>query len=95
MFQNNQRQFYRELYQERERCNDDQPDAEESKMFWGDIWTEVVDHIRDGKWLKELQRKVNFTKQERVDISKKSLKNILGRMLSWKSPSPDLVQEFG
>ena len=34
MIQNNQKQFYRELNQEGERCDDDQPDAEESKMFW-------------------------------------------------------------
>ena len=33
MFQNNQRQFYGELNQEGERCNDDQPDAKESKKF--------------------------------------------------------------
>ena len=31
IFENNQRQFYRELDQEEERCNDDQPVAEESK----------------------------------------------------------------
>ena len=29
MFQNNQRQLYRELNQKGERCNDNQPDAEE------------------------------------------------------------------
>ena len=34
MFQNNQRQVYRELNQEGERCHDDQPDAEESKKNW-------------------------------------------------------------
>ena len=33
MFQNNQRHFYRELSQERERCDDDQPNAEELKSF--------------------------------------------------------------
>ena len=37
MFQNNQRQFYREVNQEEERCGDNQADAEESKKFWGDI----------------------------------------------------------
>ena len=37
LFENNQRQFYRELDQEEERCNDDQPVAEESKQFWGNI----------------------------------------------------------
>ena len=40
MFQNNQRQFYRESNQEGERCHDDQPDAEESKKKLGDTWSE-------------------------------------------------------
>ena len=31
LFENHQRQFYRELDQEEERCDDDQPLAEESK----------------------------------------------------------------
>ena len=31
LFENHQRQFYRELDQEEERCGDDQPLAEESK----------------------------------------------------------------
>ena len=35
LFENNQRQFYRELDQEEERYNDDQPVAEESNQFWG------------------------------------------------------------
>ena len=38
MFQNNQRWLYRKLNQEGERKGD-QPDAEESKRFWGDIWS--------------------------------------------------------
>ena len=33
MFQNNTRQFHRELNQEGERCNDDQPDAEASQRL--------------------------------------------------------------
>ena len=75
-------------------CYDDQPDAEESKMFWGDIWSESVDHSRDTKWLKNLQSEVSVTKQEKVDVAKESLKKILGRMPNWKSPGPDLVQGF-
>ena len=35
LFENNQRQFYRELDQEKERGDDDEPVAEESKQFWG------------------------------------------------------------
>ena len=74
MFQNNQKQFYRELNQVGERCDDDQPDAEKSKKFLGDIWSESVDDNRDAKWLKDLQSEVNVTKQEKVDITKDSWK---------------------
>ena len=35
LFENKQRQFYRELDQQEERCDDDQPVAEELKQFWG------------------------------------------------------------
>ena len=37
LFENNQREFYKELDQEVERCDDDQPVAEELKQFWGNI----------------------------------------------------------
>ena len=94
MFQNNQMQFYREVNREGERWDDDEPDAEESKKFWGDIWSESVDHNRDAKYLKNLQSEINVTKKEKVDITKESLKKILGRMPNWKSPGPDLVQGF-
>ena len=33
LFENTKRQFYRELDQDQERCDDDQPAAEESKQF--------------------------------------------------------------
>ena len=51
LFENDQRQFYRELDQEEERCDDDQPVAEESKQFWGNIWSQSADHKKDAKWL--------------------------------------------
>ena len=59
LFENNQRQFYRELGQEEERCDDDQPGAEESKHFWGNIWSQSADHRKDAKWLQHLLSEVN------------------------------------
>ena len=94
MFQNNQRQFYRELNQAGERCDDDQSDAKASKKFGGGIWSESVDYNRDAKLLNDLQSEVNLTKQEKVAKTKESLKKILGRTPNWKSPGPDLVHGF-
>ena len=59
LFGNNQRQFYRELDLERERGDDDQPVAEESKQFWGNIWSQSADHKKDAKWLQDLRRYYN------------------------------------
>ena len=91
LFENNQRQFYRELDQEEERCDDDQHVPEESKPFWGNIWSQSADHKKDAKWLQDLQSEVNVKKQEKIDITTGSFKKILGRMPNWKSPGPDLV----
>ena len=94
LFENNQRQLYLELDQEKERCDDDQPVAAESKQFWGNIWSQSADQRKDAKWLQDLRSEVNIKKQEKIDIATESLKKILGRMPNWKSPGPDLVQEF-
>ena len=38
--------------------------------------------------------RLHVTKWEKVDITKESLKKILGRMSNWKSPGQDSVQRF-
>ena len=77
-FENNQRQFYRELKQE-ERCADDQPVAEESlKQFCGNILSrQPPNHKKGAKWLQDLRSEVNVSKQEKIDITIGSLKKIL------------------
>ena len=83
-FENNQMQFYRELDQEEERC-DDSSLAEESKLFWGNIWSQSADHKKDAKWLHDLRSEANVKKQEKTDITTGSLKKILGRMPKLKN----------
>ena len=94
LFGNNQRQFYRELDQEEEKGDDDHHVAEESKQFWGNTLSQSADHKKDAKWLQDLRSEVNVKKQEKIDITTKSLKKILGRMPNWKSPGSELVQRF-
>ena len=85
MFQNNQRKFYNELNQEEERCYDNWPDAVESKKFLRDIWSELIDHNRDAKWVKNFQMEISVPKQEKLNITKRSLKKSLDRISNWKS----------
>ena len=82
----NKKQFYRELDQEEERCDDNQPVAEELNQFWGNIRSQSADHKKDAKWLHDLRSEVNVKKLEKIDIASGSLKKILGRMPNWKSP---------
>ena len=67
--------------------------AEDLEQFWGNIWSESADH-KDAKWLQDLRCEVNVKKQKRIDITRRSLKKILGRMRNWKLPGPDLVLGF-
>ena len=76
LFENNQRRFYRELDQEEVRCDDDQPVTEESKQFWGNIWSQSADHKKEAKWLQDLRTEVIVKKQEKIDITTGSLKKI-------------------
>ena len=92
LFENSERQFYKESDQAEERC-DYQPVADDLKQFWGNIWSQSADHKKDAKWLQNLREEVNV-KKEKIDITTISLKKILGRMPNWKSPGPDLVQGF-
>ena len=78
LFKNNQRQFYRELDQEEERCDDDQPVAEELKQFWGNIWSQSADHKKDAKRLQELRSEVNVKKLEKIDNSTGHLTYLVG-----------------
>ena len=68
--------------------------AEESKQFWEKIWSKPADHMKNAKWLQDLQSELNVKKQEKMDITTGILKKILGRMPNWKSPSPDFFQGF-
>ena len=54
--------------------------AEESKQFWGNIWSQSANHKKDAKWLQDLRSEVNVTKLEQIDITTGSLEKMLGRM---------------
>ena len=54
--------------------------AEESKQFWGNIWSQSEDHKNDAKCLQDLGSKINVKKYEKIDITTGSLKKILSRM---------------
>ena len=69
LFENNQRQFYRELDQQEERSDDDQPVAEESKQFWESISSQSADHKQDAKWLQDQQYVMEDLPNSKSDLN--------------------------
>ena len=92
MFQNNQRQFYSELDQEWERCEDQKPDSEEKKKFSGCIWDLSVTKKKDARWLKDLQSVTEICRKKKIYINEEKLRNIISRIPNYKSPASNLVQ---
>ena len=53
--------------------------SEESKQFLGNVWSQSGDDNKDAKWLQDLRSEVNVKKLEKIDITRGSLKKIVGR----------------
>ena len=94
LFENNQRQLYRELDHEEKDVMMISLCLKNQNSFGGNIWSQSADHKMDAKWLQDLRSKVNVKKQKKIDITTGILKKILGRMPNWKSPGPDLSRGF-
>ena len=79
LFQQDQKRFYQEL-NGTARNNDIVPDADDSKTFWGDIWSVGKEHNRNAEWL--------------TNIRNDMITNHCRKMPSWKAPGRDDVQGF-
>ena len=94
MFNIDQKKVYKELNGGEVRTND-VPNAEESKKFWGDIWTVEKEHNKDAQWLSELKDEINRENvQERISFNEEKVKKQARKMPNWKSAGKDGVQGY-
>ena len=72
------------------------PNAEESKRFWGDIWSVKKGHNREAEWLKDLKNELENEEhlQESVVISVEKVMRQCKKMPNWKGPGKDGVQGY-
>ena len=69
------------------------PDAEESRTFWGDLWSVEKEHNRGAEWLLGLKDEIKGRhSQEGVTISIENVRKQAKKMPNWKSPGKDGVQ---
>ena len=94
MFNVDQKKIYKEL-NGGGNSSGDVPGAEESKRFWGDIWSVEKEHNRDARWLKDLKNENNGEHiQEMVRISVENVQKQCRKIPNWKAPGKDGVQGY-
>ena len=94
LFQNNQRQLYKELGGASGNTNE-VPDAAESKKFWEGIWSVETEHDKDAVWLDDIKKKMgNIEAMEDIVISAEDVLYVIRKMTNWKAPGPDRVRGF-
>ncbi|XP_063587852.1 uncharacterized protein LOC134765239 [Penaeus indicus] len=94
IFSVDQKKNYKELNGGEIRTNE-VPNAEESRRFWGDIWSVEKEHNKGTKWLSELKDEVKGRhSQEAVTISIESVRKQAKKIPNWKCPGKDGVQRY-
>ena len=95
LFQNNQKQLYKELGGGANGNTNDVPDAAESRKFWEKIWSVETEHVKDAAWLGEVRKSMEHVKaMDDVVISGEDVLHVIRRMKNWKAPGPDGVRGF-
>ena len=95
LFQNNQRQLYKELGGETSGNTNEVPDAADSRKFWEGIWSVETEHNKDAVWLDDIRKKMgNIETMEDIVISAEDVLYVIKKMTNWKAPGPDGVRGF-
>ena len=70
------------------------PGADQSRVFWNDMWSESIEHNRNTEWQKKLKEENNYQKQEFLVITKDVVFKQSRKIPNWKAPGRDGVQGF-
>ena len=70
------------------------PGADQSRVFWNDMWSESIEHNRNTEWQKKLKEENNDQKQEFLVITKVMVFKQSRKIPNWKAPGRDGVQGF-
>ena len=93
MFDQDQKRVYQKLNGNK-RCENSIPNAEESEIFWSNIWSQEKLHESEAEWLKSLKGKKNDAHQEDLIISEDLVRRQSSWLPNWKATGPDGVQGY-
>ena len=93
IFQNNQRQLYKELGGEASGNTNEVPDAADSRKFWEGMWSVDMEYNKDAVWLDDIRKKMgNIEAMEDIVISDEDVLYVVKKMKNLKAPGPDGVR---
>ena len=93
LFKQNQKRFYQEL-NGTTRNDNIFPDADDSKKFWGDIWSVGKKHNRNGEWLTYIRNDIRKNQQSEEEITSEMMTIHCRKTPSLKASGRDGVQGF-
>ncbi|KAL0841160.1 hypothetical protein ABMA28_014906 [Loxostege sticticalis] len=93
LFSTNEKQFYRQFKQ---NTNVDQPPTAESlEEFWGNIWSNSVEHNQNAEWISnEKARSDSIPEMQFDDINVDEITAIINKTHNWKAAGVDSIQNF-
>ena len=70
------------------------PNENESRNVWSDIWDNRKQLNKTAEWLEELRNNKSSVLQNDIEITVRMVKQQVKKILNWKAPGPNGVQEF-
>ena len=92
LFQQDKKRVYQQLNGKSESSKN--PDTEESRRFWSNIWGTEKSHNKNAEWLKELRAEQNKTKQGNIQITTEMVTQQTRQVPNWKCQGSDGVQGY-
>ena len=92
LFQQDKKRVYQQLNGKSESSKN--PDTEESRRFWSNIWGTEKSHNKNAEWLKELRAEQNEVKQGNIQIAAEMIPQQSRKIPNWRFPGLDGVQGY-
>lgn len=97
VFNRNQKNFYRSLKQQPVSVNDDGQhlNLDDVELFWGTQLTSEVHFEAENSWIDSEEAKANqYSPMPNYALTSADISNAVRRLINWKSPGPDKIQNF-
>lgn len=94
-FKDNEGRFYRQLKATTNNNEDEQPDKDDTKSYWKNIWAVPKQHRKKAKWItKEKERMTNKRRMINHTVELEEVEKVIKRSKNWKAPGIDKIQNF-